>query len=149
MLFAFTKECFDSGTLLSNVYELCIYQQSDVFHLSTSKNHVGIRLRNSKFWCPLCQHISWFLKFVSFASGNKLINKFIQLQYIIYCWCIQVLLKWPQNSDLCRWIVGFAHSSSLPEAGVSLLLRSSRKVRNGSEQPLFHGFSCLLHQVLV
>lgn len=43
MLFAFIKECFDSGMLLSNVYELSFYQHSDVSHFSTSETHVEIR----------------------------------------------------------------------------------------------------------
>lgn len=43
MLFAFMKECFDSGMFLSNVHELLFYQQSDVFHFSTGKTSVEIR----------------------------------------------------------------------------------------------------------
>lgn len=100
----------------------------------------GAGLTNCKFWSPVCQQISWLL-FVSFVC---------RLLASIKNYCILMQLKWPQNSDLgdlCRWIVGFVHYSSLP--GVSLLLRNSRKVRICSEQPLFYGFSCLLHQVLV
>lgn len=80
MIFAFIKECFDSGVLLSNVYDRCFYQQSDVFHFSKSKTRVEIR-RSCKFWCPVCQQISWFLKFISLASGLSASIKNLLLIY--------------------------------------------------------------------